>query len=120
MPTTTRLTGKEPETRRDFIWGADTSAIEIITIGEFNTETKTINTATNITIQRLLHARTKYVPKPWRFLLGKLEEKEIPEEFWSKLVSLEHNCDFNDIKQKDLLISKMIISITNKKNYRKN
>ena len=38
-----------------------------------------------------------------------------PEEHWKKLVSLEKNCEFKDIKQEDLLLSKIITSITDKK-----
>ena len=46
---------------------------------------------------------------------AKQEENETPEEHWRKLVSLEKNCEFKDIKQEDLLISKFITSITDKK-----
>ena len=46
---------------------------------------------------------------------AKQEENETPEEHWRKIVSLEKNCDFKDIKQEDLLISKFITSITDKK-----
>ena len=44
----------------------------------------------------------------------KQEENETPEEHWRKLVSLEKNCEFKDNKE-DLLISKFITSITDKK-----
>ena len=46
---------------------------------------------------------------------AKQEENETPEEHWRKLVSLEKNCEFKDIKQEYLLISKFITSITDKK-----
>ena len=49
------------------------------------------------------------------FLWAKQEENETPEEHWKKLIKLEKNCKFKDIKQEDLLISKFITSITDKK-----
>ena len=48
------------------------------------------------------------------FFCTKQEENETPEEHWKKLVSLEKNCEFKDIKQEDLLVSKFITSITDK------
>ena len=49
------------------------------------------------------------------FFWAKQEENETPEEHWRKLVSLEKNCEFIDIKQEDLLISKFITSMKDKK-----
>ena len=49
------------------------------------------------------------------FFWAKQEENETPEDHWQKLVSLEKDCEFKDIKQEDLLKSKFIISITEKK-----
>ena len=49
------------------------------------------------------------------FFWAKQEDNETPEEHWRKLVSLEKNCEFKDIKQEDLLKSKFITSITDKK-----
>ena len=49
------------------------------------------------------------------FLWAKQEENETPEEHWKKIITLEKNCKFKDIKQEDLLISKFITSITDKK-----
>ena len=49
------------------------------------------------------------------FFWAKQEDNATPEEHWRKLVSLEKNCEFKDIKQEDLLISKFITSITDKK-----
>ena len=49
------------------------------------------------------------------FFWAKQEENETPEEHWRKQVPLERNCEFKDIKQEDLLISKFITSITDKK-----
>ena len=44
VPTGTPWDAKEPEIRQDFIGVAETSAIEIITKGEFNTDRDTIKT----------------------------------------------------------------------------
>ena len=116
MPTSNEWTTKEPEIRQDFIWGAGPSAIETITKGEFNTDPDTINT------ERLIQLfKDYYMPKRntyhsrGDFFWAKQEDNETPEEHWRKLVSLEKNCEFKDIKQEDLLISKFITSITDKK-----
>ena len=116
MPTSNEWTTKEPEIRQDFIWGAGPSAIETITKGEFNTDPDTINT------EKLIQLfKDYYMPKRntyhsrGDFFWAKQEENETPEEHWRKLVSLEKNCEFKDIKQEDLLISKFITSITDKK-----
>ena len=50
---------------------------------------------------------------------AKQEENDTPEEHWKKLVTLEKNCEFKDIKHGDLIISKFITSITDKKTSRK-
>ena len=49
------------------------------------------------------------------FFWAKQEENETLEEHWKKLVTLEKNCEFIDIKQEDVRISKFITSITDKK-----
>ena len=49
------------------------------------------------------------------FFWAEQEENETPEEHWRKLISLEKNCEFKDIKQEHLLISNFITSITDKK-----
>ena len=107
---------KEPEIRRDFIWGAGPSSIEIITEGEFNTDSDTIKTDKLIQL-----FREYYMPKRntyhnrGDFFWAKQEEHETPEEHWKKLITLKKNCEFEDIKQEDLLLSKFITRITDKK-----
>ena len=99
-------TQKEPMIRQDSIWGGGPSAIETITKREFNTNPDTINTEKLI---RLI--KDYYMPKRntyhtrGDFVWAKQEENETSENQWRKLVSLERNCDFKDIKQADLLIS---------------
>ena len=49
------------------------------------------------------------------FFWAEQKENETPEEHWEKLITLEKNCEFKDIKQEVLLISKLITSKTDKK-----
>ena len=83
---------------------------------EFNTDPDTIKTDKLIQL-----FREYYMPKRntyhsrGDFFWAKQEENETPEEHWKKLITLEKTCDFKDIKQEDLLISKFITSITDKK-----
>ena len=116
VPTGDPWNTKEPDIRQDFIWGAGPSASEIITKGEFNTDPDTVTT------DKLLQLFKKYyMPKRntyhsrGDFFWAKQEENETPEEHWKKLITLEKNCEFKDIKQEDILISKFITSITDKK-----
>ena len=116
IQTSNEWTTKEPEIRQDFIWGAGPSAIETITKREFNTDPDTINT------EKLIQLfKDYYMPKRntyhsrGDFLWAKQGENETPEEHRQKLVYLEENCEFKDIKQEDLLTSKFITSITDKK-----
>ena len=120
MPTSNEWTTKEPEIGQDFIWGAGPSAIETITKGEFNTDPDTINT------ERLVQLfKDYYMPKRntyhsrGDFFWANQEDNETPEEHWRKLVSLEKNCEFKDIKQEDLLISNLSLVLPIK-NYGKN
>ena len=109
-------TEKEPTITQDFIWGAGSSTIEMITKGELNTDPDTIYN------EKLIQLfKDYYIPKRKTynsrgdFFWAKQEDNETPEDHWRKLVSLERNCEFKDIKQEDLLISKFITSITDKK-----
>ena len=65
IPGSFRWTQKEPGTIQYFIWGAGPSAIETITIREFNTDPDTTIQKAHRTIQR--HAPTKLLPKSRRF-----------------------------------------------------
>ena len=115
MPTNNGWTEKETTIRQDFIWGAGPSAIEIISKGEFNTDPDTIN------IEKIIQLfKDYYMPKRntyhnrGDFFWAKEEENETPEDHWRKLGSLVKECEFKDIKQEDLLVSKFITSITDK------
>ena len=95
---------------------AGPSAIETITKGEFNTDPDTIKTEKLVQL-----IKDYYMPKcntyhnRGEFFWTKQEDNETPEDHWRKLVSLGRNCEFKDIKQENLLISKFITSITEKK-----
>ena len=116
VPTDENWNTKEPEIRQDFIWGARPSAIEIITKGEFNTDPDTIK------VEKLIQLFWEYY-MPNRntyhscgdFFWTKQEVNETPEEHWKKLVTLKQNCDFKNIKHEDILTSKFITCITDKK-----
>ena len=49
------------------------------------------------------------------FFWAKPEENETPEKYRRKMVSLEKNCEFKNIKQDDIFISKIISNITDTK-----
>ena len=116
VPTGDPWNTKEPDIRQDFIWGAGPSAIEIITKGEFNTDPDTITTDKLIQLfkEYYMPKRNTYHSRG-DFFWAKQEENETPEEHWKKLITLEKNCEFKDIKQEEILISKFITSITDKK-----
>ena len=116
VPTGDPWNTKEPDIRQDFIWGAGPSAIEIITKGEFNTDPDTITTDKLIQLfkEYYMPKRNTYHSRG-DFFWTKQEENETQEEHWKKLITLEKNCEFKDIKQEDLLLSKFITSITDKK-----
>ena len=101
---------KEPEIRQHFIWGAGPSAIEIITKRDFTTDPDTIKTDKLIQLFREYYMPNRNIyHSRGDFFWAKQEENETLEE------TLERTCEFKDIKQEDLLISKFITSITDKK-----
>ena len=67
------------------------------------------------TIRRLLHAKTKYLPQPRKILLGKTRGERNTGRTLAKISIPRKKCEFKDIKQEDLLLSKFITSITDKK-----
>ena len=110
------MDGNETNNKTRFYLGAGPSAIEIISKGEFNTDSDTINTEKLIQLFKdyYMPQRNTYHNRG-DFFWAKQEENETPEDHWRKLVSLEKDCEFKDIKQEDLLMSKFITSITDNK-----
>ena len=49
------------------------------------------------------------------FFWAKQPEEETPEEFWSRLIEIEKECNCNTISAEELLISKYMTAITDKK-----
>ena len=72
------------------------------------------NRQTNTSISGILHAQKKHLPQPWRFLLVKTRRQRNTRRTLEEADNPRKNCDFEDIKQEDLLISKVIIGITDK------
>ena len=111
MPTSTEwTTKKEPEIRQDFIWGAGPSAIETITKGEVSTNPDTINTERLIQYSKTITCRNEIPTTAEETSSGQNKKKTKHRRNTG-----EKNCEFDDIKQEDLLISKFITSITDKK-----
>ena len=90
VPTGDPWDTKEPEIRQHFIWGTGSSAIEIITEAEFNTDPHTIKTDKLIDL-----VREYYMPKRdtyysrGDFFWEKQEDNETPEEHWKSLITLK-------------------------------
>ena len=110
------MDGKEEEIRKDFIWGAGPGALEEITKGEYNTDPDNIKADT---LQVMF--KEYYMPKRntyhsrGDFFWAKQEKEETPKDHWNKLIKIEKNCEFEGIKPEEILISKFITSITEKK-----
>ena len=100
--------GKKTKISQNAIWVAGSSAIELITKGEFNTDpdTITIDKLIQLLREHFMPTGKKYLSQPHRFFWAEHDDDETPEEQWEKLITLEKNCDFKDMKQEDLLISK--------------
>ena len=109
--TDTRWTGKEQAIQEDFIWGPE--ALYQITRAEYKTEPDSIK------IKDLIRLFTEfYMPKRNTyhnrdFFWAKQTEDETPEEFWRRLI--EKECNFTTISPEELLISKYMTAITDKK-----
>ena len=84
------------------------------------TEYKTEPDSTKIKI--LIRLSTEYyLPKRntyhnrGDFIWAKQTEEETPEEFWRRLIEIEKKCNFNTISAVELLRSKYMTAITDKK-----
>ena len=114
--TDTGWTGKEQAIQEDFIWGVGPEALYQITRAEYKTEPDSIK------IKDLIRLFTEfYMPKRntyhnrGDFFWAKQTEEETPEEFWRRLIEIEKECNFNTISAEELLISKYMTAITDKK-----
>ena len=91
-------------------------ALYQITRAEYKTEHDSIK------VRDLIRLFTEfYMPKRnthhnrGDFFWAKQTEKETPEEFWRRLNEIEKECKFNTILAEELLISKYMTAITDKK-----
>ena len=107
---------KETKIQEDFIWGVGPEALYQITRAEYKTEPDSIK------IKELIRLYTEhYLPKRntyhhrGDFFWAKQSENETPEEFWRRLIEIEKECNFGTISAEELLISKYMTAITDKK-----
>ena len=114
--TDTGWTGKEQLIQEDFMWGVGPEALYQITGAEYKTEPDSIK------VKDLILLFTEfYMPKRntyhnrGDFFWAKQSEEETPEEFWRRLIEIEKECNFNTISTEELLISKYMTAITDKK-----
>ena len=114
--TETNRTGKEQAVKEDFIRGVGPEAPYQITRAEYKTEPDSIK------IKDLIRLFTEfYMPKRntyhnrGYFFWAKQTEDETPEEFWRRLIEIEKECNFTTISAEELLISKYMTAITDKK-----
>ena len=112
----TERSGKEQLIQEDFIWGVGPEALYQITRAGYKTEPDSIK------IKDLIRLFTEYnLPKRntyhncGDFFWAKQTEEETPEEFWRRLIEIENECNFNTISAEELLISKYMTAITDKK-----
>ena len=110
----TEWSGKEQLIQEDFICGPE--ALYQITRAEYKTEPDSIK------IKDLIRLFTEYyLPKRNTyhsrkdFFWAKQTEEKTPEEFWRRLIEIEKECNFNTISAEELLISKYMTAITDKK-----
>ena len=121
--TDTGWTGKEQAILEDFLWGEGPEALYEITRAEYKTEPDSIK------VKDLIRLFTEfYMPKRNTyhnrrdFFWEKQTEEETPEEFWKtpeefwrRLFKIDKECNFKTISAEELLISKYMTAITDKK-----
>ena len=114
--TNTDWNGKEQAVKEDFIWGERPEALCQITRAEYKTEPDSIK------VKVLIRLFTEfYMPKRntyhnrGDFFWAKQTEDETPEEFRRRLIEIEKQCNFKTISAEEMLISKYMTAITDKK-----
>ena len=108
--------GKEQAIQEDFIWGMGPEALFQITRAEYKTDPDSIK------IKDLIRLYTEYyLPKRntyhnrGDFFWAKQSEEETAEDFWRRLIEIEKESNFGSISAEELLISKYMTTITDKK-----
>ena len=114
--TETSWATKEKQIQEDFIWGLGPEATYQITRAEYKRDPDTI------AIKELIRLYLEYyIPKRntyhnrGDFFWAKQQETETPEDFWRRLIEIEKECEFETITAEEILISKYMTAITDKK-----
>ena len=107
---------KENQIQDDFVWGVGPEALYQMTRAEYKTEPD------KIAVKELIRLFNEYfLPKRntyhnrGEFFWTKQTEAESPEDFWRRLIKIEKECNFESITAGELLISKFMAAITDKK-----
>ena len=107
---------KENQIQDNFIWGIGPEALYQMTRAEYKTD------PVKIAIKDLIRLFNEYfLPKRntyhnrGEFFWTKQTEAETPEDFWPRLIEIEKECNFESITVEELLISKFMTAITDKK-----
>ena len=111
-----RVDRKRTINSRRFPVGVGPEALYQITRAEYKSKPDSIK------VKDLIRLFTEfYMPKRntyhsrGDFFWAKQTEEETPEEFWRQLIEIEKGCNFNTISAEELLISKYMTKITDKK-----
>ena len=107
---------KENQIQYDFVWGTGPEALYQMTRAEYKTEPD------KLAIKDLIRLFNEYFsPKRntnhnrGEFFRTKQTETETPEDFWRRLMETEKKCNFEKITAEELIISKFITAITDRK-----
>ena len=109
-------TEQEQAIQKDFEWGVGPGALYHITRAEYETETDSIEVKDLIRLfdEYYLPKRNTYHNRG-DFVWAKQAEDETPEEFWRRIIEIGKECNINTISAHELLISKYMTAITDKK-----
>ena len=117
--TATNWTAVEKDVQEDFIWGVGPEPIYQITRAEYKTEPDSIPIETLIKLynhyylpkRNIYHNRGDFF---W-FWAKQSDRKKNRKNFWRRLIDIEKECNFEGMTSEELLISKYMNSITDKK-----
>ena len=100
----------------DFVWGIGPEALYQMTRAEYKTEPDKIAIKDLIRLfnENFLPKRNTYHNRGV-FFWTKQTESETPEELWRRLIEIEKESNFESITAEELLISKFMTAITDKK-----
>ena len=108
--------GKDQKIQEDLIWGVGPEALYQITRAEYKMEPDSIKILDLIRLfTEFYMAKRNTYHNRGDFFWAEQTEDETPEEFWRRLIEIEKECNFNTISAEELLISKYMTTITDKK-----